>query len=136
MRLFTGLTRAYRVRALIFSVLILFGAALFAQNGAPKYDASTETKMKGTVEDLKIPEKGHEKQIVHLVMKNGDQTVDLYLCPKSFIDEMGVTFSKGDEISFTASKITLGGSEMMLAREVVKGQDTLVLRDDKGKPVW
>ena len=136
MRLFTGLTWAHRVRALILSVLILFSAVLLAQNGAPKYDASTETKMKGTVEDLKIPEKGHEKEIVHLLMKNGDQTVDLYLCPKSFIDEMGVTFSKGDEISFTASKITLGGSEMMLAREVVKGQDTLVLRDDKGKPVW
>ena len=136
MRLFTGLTWAQRVRALILSVLILFSAVLLAQNGAPKYDASTETKMKGTVEDLKIPEKGHEKEIVHLVMKSGDQTVDLYLCPKSFIEEMGVTFSKGDEISFTASKITLGGSEMMLAREVVKGQDTLVLRDDKGKPVW
>ena len=136
MRLFRGLTRAYRIRALIFSVLILFSPALFAQNGAPKYDASTEIKMKGTVEDLKIPEKGHEKEIVHLVLKNADQTVDLYLCPKAFIDEMGVTFSKGDEISFTASKITLGGNEMMLAREVVKGQDTLVLRDDKGKPVW
>jgi len=136
MRLFTRLTWAHLSRALIFSVLILFSVALFGQNGAPKYDASTETKMKGTVEDLKIPEKGHEKEIVHLVMKNGDQAVDLYLCPKSFIDEMGVTFSKGDEISFTASKITLGGSEMMLAREVVKGQDTLVLRDDKGKPVW
>jgi hypothetical protein len=25
---------------------------------------------------------------------------------------------------------------MILAREVVKGNDTLVLRDDKGKPVW
>ena len=136
MGLFTGLTRAHLSRALIPSVLIFFSALLFAQNGAPKYDASTETKMKGTIEDLKLPEKGHEKEIVHLVMKNSDQTLDIYLCPKSFIDEMGVTFSKGDEISFTGSKITLGGSEMMLAREVVKGQDTLVLRDDKGKPVW
>ena len=136
MHLCTGLTRAHLPRALILSVLISFSAVLFAQNGAPKYDASTETKMKGIVEDLKIPEKGHEKEIVHLVMKDGDQTVDLYLCPKSFIDDMGVTFSKGDEISITGSKITLGGSEMMLAREVVKGQDTLVLRDGKGKPVW
>jgi hypothetical protein len=136
MRVFAGITRVHPSRALILSALILLSAVLFGQNGAPKYDASTETKMKGTVEDLKVPEKGHEKEIVHLVMKNGDQAVDLYLCPKSFIDEMGITFSKGDEISFTASKITLGGSEMMLAREVVKGQDTLVLRDDKGKPVW
>lgn len=137
MQLFGGFIRALLPRAaLIIPAFILFSVVLFAQSGAPKYDAATETKMKGTVEDLKLPEKGHEKEIVHLVMKNGDQTVDVYLCPKSFIDDMGVTFTKGDEISFTGSKITVGGAEMMLAREIVKGQDTLVLRDDKGKPVW
>jgi len=103
---------------------------------APKYDAASEIKMTGTVEDLKLPPKGHEKEIVHLVMKNGDQTVDIYLCPKFFIDEIGVAFNKGDEIAFTGSKISQNGVEMMLAREIVKGQDTLVLRDGKGKPVW
>lgn len=122
------------VAAFIFSGVPL--ASIANAQAAPKYDASTETKMKGVVEDLKLPEKGHEKEIVHLVMKNGDQSVDIYLCPKSFMDEMGVTFSKGDEIAFTGSKINQDGTEMMLAREVVKGQDTLVLRDDKGKPVW
>jgi nitric oxide synthase oxygenase domain/subunit len=103
---------------------------------APKYDATSEIKMTGTVEDLKLPPKGHEKEIVHLVMKNGDQTVDIYLCPKFFIDEIGVAFNKGDEIAFTGSKISQNGVEMMLAREIVKGQDTVVLRDGKGKPVW
>ena len=137
MQLYGGFIRALLPRAaLIIPAFIFFNLVLFAQSGAPKYDATTETKLKGTVEDLKLPEKGHEKEIVHLVMKDGDQTVDIYLCPKSFIDDMGVTFSKGDEISFTGSKITVGGAEMMLAREVVKGQDTLVLRDNKGKPVW
>jgi hypothetical protein len=47
-----------------------------------------------------------------------------------------VTFSKGDEIAFTGSKVKQDGADMVLAREVVKGQDTLTLRDDKGKPVW
>lgn len=108
----------------------------FAQHAAPKYDAATETKMTGTVEELKLPEKGHEKDIVHLVMKNGDETVDIYLCPKSFMDDMGVTFTKGDEIAFTGSKVKQDGSDMVLARQVSKGQDTLILRDDKGKPVW
>lgn len=115
---------------------LVFQASISGAQSIPKYDASTETKMKGTIEDLKLPEKGHEKEIVHLVMKNGDQTVDLYLCPKSFMDDMGVTFSKGDEIAFTGSKVSLNGADMMLAREVVKGQDTLILRDGKGKPVW
>jgi len=122
--------------SLVFAASILMSSRSYSQNGVPKYDAATETKMKGTVEELKLPEKGHDKEIVHLVMKNGDETVDIYLCPKSFMDDMGVTFTKGDEIAFTGSKVKQGGADIVLAREVVKGQDTLTLRDDKGKPVW
>ena len=107
-----------------------------AQGAGPKYDPSTETKMKGVVEELKLPPKGSDKEIAHLVMKDGDQMIDIYLCPKSFIDEMGVSFTRGDEIAFTGSKVKQGDGQMILAREVVKGQDTLVLRDNKGNPVW
>ena len=39
-------------------------------------------------------------------------------------------------IAFTGSKVKQGDADMVLAREVVKGTDTLVLRDDKGNPVW
>jgi hypothetical protein len=49
---------------------------------------------------------------------------------------MGSTLAKGDEVSLTGSKVKQDGADMILAREVVKGNDTLVLRDDKGKPVW
>ena len=49
---------------------------------------------------------------------------------------MGVTFKKGDEITLTGSKVKQGDSDLVLAREVVKGTDALVLRDDKGQPVW
>jgi hypothetical protein len=103
---------------------------------APKYDPHTETKMKGTVEEVKLPPKGSEKEIVHLLVKNGTEIVDVYLCPKSFLEEMGVGFSKGDEIAVTGSKVKQDGADLVLAREVVKGNDTLVLRDDKGNPVW
>ena len=103
---------------------------------APRYDPYTETKMKGTVEEVKLPPKGSEKEIAHLLMKNGTEIVDVYLCPRSFLEEMGVGFSKGDEIAVTGSKVKQDGADVVLAREVVKGNDTLVLRDDKGNPVW
>jgi hypothetical protein len=32
--------------------------------------------------------------------------------------------------------IKQGEPDLILAREVVKGTDTLVLRDEKGNPVW
>ena len=103
---------------------------------ASKYDPHTETKMKGTVEEVRLPPKGSEKEIAHLLVKNGTESVDVYLCPRSFLEEMGVAFSKGDEIAVTGSKVKQDGADLVLAREVVKGNDTLVLRDDKGNPVW
>ena len=92
--------------------------------------------MKGTVEEVRLPPKGSEKEIAHLLVKNGTESVDVYLCPRSFLEEMGVAFSKGDEIAVTGSKVKQDGADLVLAREVVKGNDTLVLRDDKGNPVW
>ena len=92
--------------------------------------------MKGTVEEMKLPPKGSEKEVAHLLVKTGTDTVDVYLCPKSFLDDMGVSFSKADEIALTGSKVKQGEADLILAREVVKGSDTLVLRDDKGNPVW
>ncbi|MGD0178470.1 MAG: hypothetical protein ABSC15_01550 [Terriglobales bacterium] len=121
---------------IFFSIATLAFAwsALNAQTALPKYDLHTETKLKGTVEEIRLPPKAND--VVHLMMKNGEDLVDLYFCPKSFMDDMGVAFSKGDEVAFTGSKVKYGGADLILAREVVKGSDTLVLRDDKGNPVW
>ena len=128
---------------ILFLALILvslcLGPALAQKNqelNPPKYDAHTETKMKGTVEEVKLPPKGSGKEIAHLLIKNGTETVDVYLCPPSFLGDMGVSFSKGDEIALTGSKVKQDGADLILAREVVKGTDTLLLRDDKGRPVW
>ena len=122
------------VGPLLFAVLIALAAV--GQNNLAAYNLTTETKLKGTIEELKIPAKGNEKEAARLVLKSGDSTVDVYLCPRSFLDDMGSTLAKGDEVSITGSKVKQEAGELVLAREVVKGNDTLVLRDDKGKPVW
>jgi hypothetical protein len=126
---------------LVFSaVALLCTLPLVAQKAQetspPKYDVHAETKIKGTVEEVKLSPKGSEKEVAHLLVKTGTQTVDVYLCPKSFLDDMGVSFSKGDEMALTGSKVKQGEADLILAREVVKGADTLVLRDEKGNPVW
>jgi len=49
---------------------------------------------------------------------------------------MGVVFKADDEIEVTGSKIKQDGADLTLAREVVKGGDTLTLRFKDGKPAW
>jgi hypothetical protein len=71
-----------------------------------------------------------------LARENGTDIFDIYLCPKSFLDDMGMNFSKGDELAFTGPKVKQDGADLILAREIVKGDNTFVLRDEKGGPVW
>jgi hypothetical protein len=133
-------TELHRVLLLVPLLASRFLVPMLAQKGPepspPKYDVHTETKMKVTVEEAKLPPKGSEKEIAHLLVKNATETVDVYLCPKSFLDDMGVSFAKGDEIALTGSRVKQGEADLILAREVVKDTDTLVLRDGKGNPVW
>ncbi|MGA9977684.1 MAG: hypothetical protein WBQ08_03420 [Candidatus Sulfotelmatobacter sp.] len=102
----------------------------------PKYDLHTETKIKGVVDTVNLLSVGTRKDFTELIVKSGDDSTHIYLCPKPFEEEMGVSFSKGDEIAVTGSKVKQDASDVILARELVKGTDTLLFRDDKGKPVW
>ena len=103
----------------LFSWLILafLCVAVIAQKNAksnpPKYDLHTETKIKATVEEVKLPPKGSEKEAAHLLVKTGTDTLDVYLCPKSFLVDMGVSFGKGDEIALTGSKIKQGEADLV-----------------------
>jgi hypothetical protein len=136
---FGSLHRSRKITCFVFFTAFLVGSAV-AQKAAkptgPKYDSQTEAKIKGTIEEVKLPPKGSEKDIAHLVVKTDKDTIDVYLCPKSFFDDMGMTFAKGDEISLTGSKIKLDDADVVLVKELVKGTDTFVLRDAKGNPVW
>lgn len=134
--------RGARLFVLIMLLVLLSALPAVAQetpptdHGAPRYDQKTETKTQGVVDDIKLLALGTRKDFVELIVKSGDATVPIYVCPKPFEDEMGITFSKGDEISVTGSKVKQEAADVILARQLVKGTDTLMFRDDKGNAVW
>jgi hypothetical protein len=130
-------------------MFLLLGVALMLSQKSkqqddplPKYDLQTEMKTKGVVDEVNLLTVGSRKDFVELIIvgkssgKSDEDKMHIYLCPKPFQEEMGVSLSKGDEIAVTGSKVKLESSDVILAREVVKGTDSLVLRDDKGTPVW
>lgn len=103
---------------------------------ALKYDPGAETKIKGVVEEVKIFDLGTRKDFVKLLVKSGEDNIILYVCPKPFQEEIGIVFTKGDAITITGAKAKGDEAEVILARELVKGQDTFLFRDNKGNPVW
>jgi len=106
------------------------------ESSFPKYDLHSEIKTKGIVDEIKVLPWGTRKDVTQLIIKSGDDKVFVYVCPKPFQEEMGISFSKGDEVSVTGSKVKLDASDVILARELVRGEETLLFRDDKGNPVW
>jgi hypothetical protein len=100
------------------------------------YDLHTEMKTKGVIDEVNLLPVGSRRDFTELIIKNGDERVHIYVCPKPFQEEMGISFSKGDQIAVTGSKVKQDTLDVILARELVKGTDTLMFRDDKGKPVW
>ena len=102
----------------------------------PKYDLQTETKTNGVIDEVNQLSVQTRKDFTELIIKSGDDKLHIYVCPKPFQDEIGVSFSKGDKVAITGSKVKQEASEVILVREVVKGTDTLVFRDNKGNPVW
>jgi hypothetical protein len=126
----------------LFLSLLLCAIPAFAQKTEqkdatpPKYDLHSETKTKGVVDEVNLLSFGTRKDFTELIIKSGDDKIHIYVCPKPFEDEMGITFTKGDEIAVTGSKVKQDASDIILVRELIKGTDTLMFRDDKGNPVW
>ena len=122
-------------KAVLRTAIILLATFACAQS-PPNYDAATETKVKGIVQELKLVPPSGPKQMGYLVLKNGDATVQVFLGPKSFLDEMGIAFKPGEEVQVTGSKVKQDNAELILAREISKSGDMITLRFADGKPAW
>jgi hypothetical protein len=127
------------VRLLLLAAIALVATSAFSQ-APPKYDPATETTVKGTVQELKLVPPTGGKPIAYLVTKTGPDkekdTVQIFLCPKSFLDQMGIAFKTDEAIEVKGSKVKQDGADLILAREMVKGGETLTFRFPDGKPAW
>ena len=123
------------------AVLVIAVPLAFAQKDAethamPKYDASKEVKIKGSIEDIKEIAMGKGEVGVHLMVKTASETIEVRLCPSGYLKDFEVALSKGQQVEVTGSKVKAEDKDVILAREVVQGNNTLTLRDKQGTPVW
>jgi len=99
------------------------------------YDPSTEATVKGTVE--KVTELGEPARTgTHLTLRTNEQTYDVHVGPTGYVAANGFTFSAGDQIEVTGSKVQFDGVYAIVAREIKKDGKVLTLRDRQGIPSW
>jgi hypothetical protein len=118
--------------------MFLAAPLLIAQKAedAPKYDMTKEVTIKGTVEEIKEVPNPKGQTGIYLMVKSDAAILEVRLCPNSFLKEFAVVFNKGDELTITGSKVKVNDKDVILAREIEKGNNKIVLRDKDGAPVW
>ncbi len=124
--------------AIVWLVLLAVAPCLSASKPAgPKYDPATEVKIKGViaeVKDFECPVSGGIG--AHITLKAGDKNVLVHIALSKFLKDYEMSFAKGEEIEVLGSKVMMDGEEVILAREITRGQNTFMFRDNKGKPLW
>jgi hypothetical protein len=101
------------------------------------FNPATVETISGTVEsvDKVMPMKGMYSGI-HLTIKTEKESVDVHLGPEWYIERLDTKIQKGDTIEVKGSRVTIAGKPVIIASEVKKGDDVLVLRDSNGIPAW
>ena len=116
----------------------------------PLYNPSTETTVKGTVEEVQQltgkPMPGPSGTMwntcprgwsgTHLILTTDQGTLAVHVGPTAYLTSKNFSISMGDELTITGSKVRYLGSDFLIAREITKGGQVLTLRDTKGFPLW
>lgn len=102
------------------------------------YDVATVETTRGRVLAVERIRPGRGRSGgVHLSMSTErGETISVHLGPAWFLDTQALTVQVGDALEVTGSRVTSGGAPALIARTVVKGDQTLVLRDEGGVPRW
>ncbi len=129
------------VLLMTLAVLLLFPASAAQKAAKVKYDPATETKISGSIEEVKefqCPVSG--TMGYHLALKTGAGVITVHVAASRFIKEYEIVFEKGQHIEVVGAKVMLEGAEgkeeAILAREIIRGQNTYTFRDKDGNPLW
>jgi len=133
------------IRLLSTAALVLMSTSVLvatdpAQRGtgqaAPVYNVATEVTLSGTIEDVKvIPGPGAQGGI-HLALKTASEAIQVDLGPEWFLTQQKYVLAKGDAVTVIGSRVKAGANDVVIAREIKKGDQTMTFRDAKGIPKW
>jgi hypothetical protein len=129
---------------LIAAIVLLFAGNIYSQNGwgpGSKYNMMYDTKTIETVNGsvISIDQVSPDKNMsagIHLILNTGNGNITIHLGPAWFIDNQDIKINKDDNISVTGSRVSYNGDQIIIAKEVIKGDQNLKLRDDNGYPMW
>jgi hypothetical protein len=101
------------------------------------YDPSTVETIAGEVMTIETQtsRRGMASSI-SLTVETATGNALVHLGPAWYLNSQDAQIEPGDKIEVTGSNVILAGEPTIIAAEVHKGDQTLVLRDQNGVPAW
>ena len=105
--------------------------------GMPRYDASAERTVTGSVEAVQSsPSRMPMQTGVHFTLKTDSETFDVHVGPSWWLSDNKIEFAAGDRLEIVGSYVVVNGEHALIAREITKGDRKITLRDANGIPAW
>ncbi|HLP40524.1 MAG TPA: DNA-binding protein [Fibrobacteria bacterium] len=140
--------RSLAIYVLIFSFL---PALVIAQGPGPRgdsawgirgayqrmYDPKTVESFRGVVLAVDTFFLGRgSRGGLHLRIKRPADTIAVHLGPIWYLEGQELAIAANDTLTIKGSRTVFEGRPAVIASEIMRGADTLVLRDSRGIPAW
>jgi hypothetical protein len=73
---------------------------------------------------------------IHIMLKSEKEVIEVHLGPAWFIERLDTKIEKNDNVEIKGSRVMMAGKQIIIAQELSKDNNTLILRDSAGVPVW
>lgn len=100
------------------------------------YDPKTVETIQGTVKSVDVIKTKGMSDGVHITLATATETIPVHLGPAWYIEHQDLVLAVGDQVSIRGSRITYQGKPALIAAEVTRGDESMVLRNEQGFPRW
>jgi len=102
------------------------------------YDLKTVEVTGGIVTsvDKIYSDKNNTNYGVHIMLYSENSRIPVHLGPAWYMENQDVQITSGDYLTVIGSRVTLNCNQVIIAKEVMKEDKILMLRDSNGYPLW
>jgi len=128
-------------QAMLMSVVAVAAALALRATAADAksvrmWDPETVATVAGTVDAVEPLEMGEAWRCVRLRLRTDAGTLLVRVGPDWFLTERKHLFTVGERLEVKGSRLTFAGEPALVAAEIVRGSERIVLRDASGRPAW
>jgi hypothetical protein len=103
-----------------------------ASVAAPAYDVAYEGVIAGVI----VSVMRHPGMDVQLTLGVGEKSFEVLVAPMSWLDAKRAVFRPGERVEILGSRYDRGSGDHFVARELYTVDQTIVVRDAEGRPLW